>query len=750
MNQYDYIEAGFRIFGLQGQINGKCECGNPQCKAILKHPRSSAWQHTPNWSDEQLEVMDSMGHFATGFGVLVDNHIVIDIDPRNGGNKSYTKLCKDTGIDFKKEAGFVVATGGGGWHIYYNRPAGVALVSHLKSYEGIDFKSSGYVVGSGSLHASGSMYEAEHGTPDDITDAPEALLKLLEKPEMRRSEFKGGHIDLADSDISEMLSNISPDIDHDSWVKVGMAIHDATGGTGFVLWDTWSSAGNTYPGSDTLQQRWHSFGKSAHPVTIGTLMHYAEQGGWQQSVTFETDLPPVEVGSISESDIDLLRPPGFVGQLVEWINGQCRFPRERLAVATALSSIGNIGGLRYQDATYGVTSNQFIFCVAGSATGKEAIQQAQSEIHRAAGISPATHGGIKSEQEIVRNLIDHQAAFYIIDEMGLVLQKIQNARKRGGAAYLEGVIGVLMSAYSKANSYMALSGDVKKEIKKQLLSELSQLNKLADAGQDVTQKLETLERQLVGIDNGLERPFLSLIGYTTPSTFASLVDYENSANGFFGRSLIVQERDTNPKAKKRFIRAPMNSQIKNSILSIATGGQSDTMSVRVEHHGERKEIPTTEDALEALDGIEDEFHTNAEAAKENALEAIPRRAFELVLKVSLILAIPEGVRTLEHVRWAYAFVKRDISEKINLIAGNMADQENRKDEALARQILALLDTENGEIMSVISQRCRAYKKEDVEQTIQNLISNGYIEQVEPEHSGRGRPPAPRFVSTGAL
>ena len=144
MNQFDYLDAGFRIFGLHGvDAKGNCECGNPHCKAILKHPRTSAWQHTPNWSDEQLDTMEMMGQFNTGFGVLVDEHIVIDIDPRNGGSEAYAKLCKDLDLDFKALSGFVVATGGGGWHIYFKKPLALALVGHHADYEGIDFKSSG-------------------------------------------------------------------------------------------------------------------------------------------------------------------------------------------------------------------------------------------------------------------------------------------------------------------------------------------------------------------------------------------------------------------------------------------------------------------------------------------------------------------------------------------------------------------------------------------------------------------------------
>ena len=115
---YDYLEAGFRIFPLWGvNADGTCKCGNADCKTILKHPRISNWTNVPHWSDEQIEVMESTGQLDTGFGVVVDDHLVIDIDPRNGGDESYKRLCKDTGIDYEAESGFVVSTGGGGRNI---------------------------------------------------------------------------------------------------------------------------------------------------------------------------------------------------------------------------------------------------------------------------------------------------------------------------------------------------------------------------------------------------------------------------------------------------------------------------------------------------------------------------------------------------------------------------------------------------------------------------------------------------------
>ena len=86
MNYNDYIDAGFNVFGLNSTVNGACTCGNPNCLAILKHPVASNWQHTPEWSDEQLGNMEEAGHFKTGWGVLCNGYVVIDIDPRNDGS----------------------------------------------------------------------------------------------------------------------------------------------------------------------------------------------------------------------------------------------------------------------------------------------------------------------------------------------------------------------------------------------------------------------------------------------------------------------------------------------------------------------------------------------------------------------------------------------------------------------------------------------------------------------------------------
>jgi len=736
---YEFWQAGYRVFPIQGARKTKsgimCECGNPSCTAYFKHPVASNWQHTPLWDDEQIDNMVEYDQFENGFGVLCNGLLVVDVDARNGGVESFAKLCDM--VPQISGAGMIVKTGSGGGsrHLYFRAPDGVSLVQHMPELPGIDFKANGFVIGPGSKHVSGNYYEIGVGGPDDVEDAPQGLIDLLRRPDRHRADYDGQSVDVSHQDIADMLAHIDPNIHYPEWLRVAMAIHHATGGTGFELWDHWSSSGDSYD-SDKMGTHWHSFGRSANPVTLGTLVHYAEAGGWVMPVTFtggaEFDFSePVEARKdglpFDLSGVDLSCPPGFVGKVAEWIENQSRRPRRKLSAAAALMAVGNISGLRYTDDRDGVTTNLFSFCVAGSRTGKEAIQQAVSEIHRAAGCAPATHGAIKSEQEIVKNLVRNQAAFYLIDEVGIFLNKVKNAQQKGGAAYLDGVIGMLMSAYSKASGFMLLTGDMKEDIRAQQIKELSALNKQDDSGDLPSwgkQRITQVQKTLAGLDRGLERPFLSLMGFTTPVTFDDLVDYQSAANGFIGRALIFQERETAPRSKRGFMRVPMSSAMAATFCQLYTGGDYDMEgSGRVEHYGDLNVIPTDTRAADMMDGVLDWFEDQAVDHKaRTGLEALYLGAYELVSKVSLILAVPEGRRTVEHVRWAFALVRRDIDDKARLVTSNDRVKDAPK-LALRSKIANVIDGD-GETLGVIANRLRKYKREDIKKELDAMVSEG--------------------------
>ena len=743
----EFWEAGYRVFSLWSFSGDTCECGREGCESAGKHPRASNWQFTPEWDEDQIEAMEDAGHFDSGYGVLCRGLLVVDVDARNGGVASWTKLAER--VPSLAGAGLIVETGSGGGsrHLYFRAPEpAIAMLQHHPDYPGLDFKTSGFVVGPGSRHKSGTRYSVAHGTPDDIEAAPQELVDMLRKPERHRAEFDGRVVDVSHQDIADMLAPIDPDCDYDTWIRIGMSVHHATGGTGLDVWDCWSQRGEKYDGKG-MDSHWHSFGRCANPVTLGTLVHHAESAGWQMPVTFTPEQSGINFDTADEptpdglpfdiSGVDLTAPPGFAGDLARWIEDQSRRPRKRLAVAGALSALGNVAGLRYTDDRDGVTCNLFTFCVAGSRTGKEAIQQAVATIHRAAGLAGATHGAIKSEQEIVRNLTRHQAALYVIDEIGIFLQKVKNAQRSGGAAYLDGVIGMLMAAYSKADGFMLLTGDAKDDLRGVLTKEAAQLQKRLDDGDNAAwlgRRLAQVSTALEGLDNGLERPFLSLIGFTTPVTFDELVDYQSATNGFIGRALMFNERETAPRSKRRFRKRAMSDGMAATLAQIFSAGEYDMQEAggRVEFYGKRTAIPTDARAHDMLDAALDWFEDQADAHKgRTGLEALYLGAYELVSKVSLVLSTREGLRTAEHVRWAFALVRRDLEEKARLVTANDREKDAPK-LALQARIANIIDGD-GETSGVIFNRLRKNKRQDVQAVLDKMIADGLALKEERQH-----------------
>ena len=761
---YDYIEAGFRVFGLHGAQGGVCGCGDTECKAVLKHPIMSNWQSIPQWSDDQIDCFDQMGHFDSGFGVLCRGWLIVDVDARNGGVASFAQLCAD--VPSVKQCGFVVNTGSGGGsqHHYFRLPdsaTGQAFVQSLPAYKGIDFKTSGYVVGAGSMHASGSTYEAITGYPQDTTDAPPELLALITKPAFHRVSNQGADVDVDEAHIRELLHHCNPNCGYAEWITIGMAVHHCMSGCGFEAWDDWSSKGATYRGAGDLQKHWHSFGKSANPAGYGTLLHYAREGGYCEPVTFVYDgsLGDVEDGEsqvhgstsfcVLDDQIDVRRPPGFVGELTQWINDQCLYPRENLAVAAALTAVSSLAGMRYTDSLDGMTPNLMTFCVAGSSTGKETILQCYLNVMKAAGVQAAVHGGFKSEQEVMRNLIRHQAAFYCIDELGITLHKLHNASKRGGASYLEGVVGQLMSVYSKANGYLPITGDLKEEIKAKLILEYAQLErKIEGLAQDSSadaarERMEDAKEHIMGalqtIDDGLENPYLTLIGFTTPVTFNDLMTFEQATNGFLARAMVFSDLETNPKRKSKWSKKPMPEHMANALRNLYAHGHYDMRErtgERIQHLGDKVGLPTMDDAAEAMNEVYERFYAMAEEHKgATGLEAIARRGYELTSKISMICAMPSGLRTLEHVRFGYALARRDIEQKIRLAYGT--DNKQAAD-GLAARVLSIVSKDHGELAGVICGRLRGTPKAQVEALLDQMIDKGMLRVEESIHPSNKR------------
>lgn len=179
-------QFGWRVFPLHSVDDGQCSCGRADCHGAGKHPRTPrgctdattdaaqirAWW--AQWPDANVGV-------ATGGGL-----VVVDIDPRSGGDESLVELRRRLGaLPDTVEC----LTGGGGRHIYLAVPGEVRNSAGVLG-AGLDVRGDGgYVVAPPSVHGSGRSYGWEASSrPDevDVAPAPAAWLEAITaRPKLR-------------------------------------------------------------------------------------------------------------------------------------------------------------------------------------------------------------------------------------------------------------------------------------------------------------------------------------------------------------------------------------------------------------------------------------------------------------------------------------------------------------------------------------------------------------------------------------
>ena len=174
---------------LHAPINGGCTCNRDDCGSPGKHP---LWRDWPEkgisdptkvdglWLGTNLGVRREGGlgvpigpRTSPNIGILTggaSNLLVLDVDPRNGGDETLFDLERVHGP--LPETAQVI-TGSGGSHYYFVLDEGV-MVPSVTFGQGLDIKSHrGFVVAPGSVHGNGLTYEweVEHH-PDDVAVAP--------------------------------------------------------------------------------------------------------------------------------------------------------------------------------------------------------------------------------------------------------------------------------------------------------------------------------------------------------------------------------------------------------------------------------------------------------------------------------------------------------------------------------------------------------------------------------------------------
>lgn len=741
----DYHACGFPIIGIHAMDHDmNCTCERAECKAAGKHPVMSNWQMGVMWDDEQLENMDGAGQLKS-FGVLVKGYLVIDIDPRNGGNEGYEALCSVLDVELADEAAFVVNTGGGGKHIYYKLPEGLKLKSHDKRFKGIDFKSSGFVIGCGSFHKSGNFYESANGFPADISDAPADLIELLLRPEREEFRLEGNTFSM--QELRDMLDYIHGGDDYDRWTKVGMAIHDATEGNGVELWDLWSSRFKGYDASE-IDYKWHSYGKGdSERVTEATLVFFATEGGWVRSVIFEASPEEIEklesfekemamgVGEcpVDYKSVDVRYPPGLVGKLTEWINKNCAAKREYLAALAAIHAMSIIAGTSCDIylTRRKASPNLFSIGLAGSGSGKGNVLSAFQMIIERVGLSRTVSGKIRSERAIYEGLAENQMFNLVMDEIGIKLGTVVGQKV---SEYNMATAGALMEAYTADVLYcdQKVTREYCSSFSKSQAQILMQIeeNELQADPEDIKEQFGSV---ISRIDGAIRNPFFSIFGVSTDNQFKKLITEENIKSGLMGRSMVMQELQEIADKNHRYEPCKLPDDIFSKLTDIIHNGsygfkfwpdsiiRHNTREIRATTEVSRK----AEELFEWIDNVARKHVENG-----TGYQPLINRCAVKVAKIAGILASYDKVITEDHLRYAVALTIKSTSD-LMMRADSLSGAKSKAMEERIEGIFSMVKeyVKRGMSKTAIVRgvaKDGGYKRADVERAIDKLLSDGII------------------------
>ncbi len=167
------VRAGMWVFPAQG--------GPDLTEAKRPHRALGSWPNAAKTNEDVVrDWFTTWPEALPAIACRPSRVVAIDADRHDGGADGVeawkTLVAAHGGIDAP-----VVRTAGGGFHIYFRRPADMNPSDLRGSLPpGIDCKSAGYVVGVGARLSDGRTYELVSGALDSIKLLPDWLRSILE------------------------------------------------------------------------------------------------------------------------------------------------------------------------------------------------------------------------------------------------------------------------------------------------------------------------------------------------------------------------------------------------------------------------------------------------------------------------------------------------------------------------------------------------------------------------------------------
>jgi hypothetical protein len=312
-------------------------------KPLGKAPRDAKWT-AKTYNSENVRT----NAIAEGRNVgvrLTDDLLIIDVDPRNGGEAGFANLCHDIGIDGDRYPR--VITGSGGWHCYMRKPNDLLVRDTLEAeeYNGVEFKSRGrQVVAAGSIHPeTGKPYywSSDHPAIEDgLPPVPKRLLNIIKRPARSTFTSKGGGTQPPEQ-IAAKLAALNPaDFGtNDLWFPIMVSAHFLSAGEARQEFIDWSTSDPNFAGDAyMIGKRWDSLHADKSGAITGATLDKALRDHGDPTKVRAAIVPDDEFPDDNPADDDSWLEGGPLFE--DWLEGKKPKP-----------IIHQVGGLLYQNAS---------------------------------------------------------------------------------------------------------------------------------------------------------------------------------------------------------------------------------------------------------------------------------------------------------------------------------------------------------------------------------------------------------------
>jgi hypothetical protein len=405
---------------------------------------------------------------------------------------------------------------------------------------------------------------------------------------------------------------------------------------------------------------------------------------------------------------DLTQVPGVVGKLIDWTVATALYPNRTLALGAALVTVGTLMSRRVMTPTRGVT-HLYVVGVAESATGKQHPADCLKEALTVAGMSRVLCGEIKSAAALARILVQGPIICAVIDEYGLVLDRLVRSNATSSESSLMSDMRTLWGTQFGKQYHTATTLDRPVEIIYGPAFSIFALSIPEDVGAAFK------SRQIFG---GFFNRHLYLIGDKRPPK-------QDLVPGNVPDALVARLKALVPHLGVDAILKQPTSEIKSS-------KDEKPISVPITGQVELRWGLGAKAVWDQLDSLASE----PDRMKQIMFARVP----DMTVRLASIVAFGRGSRTVDEpdMLWACALAMRSAQDMYEAVLKHMEDPKSHN--AMCQEILELFTESPDGFVSErnIFRKMRPYKLkgDDLKHALNQLIKEERIKAERRQTGGR--------------